>query len=226
MPRPLRPLADADDSTPVQSPRGPREATEERSPGRPLGSWLGLLAAGTLLFGACSGLASGCEAAMHTAAVAADGASKKTVVKHSRSAGRTRTEVSMPAEASTLATVGVLFRALYALACAAAVFLAGAALSKTARFNARALLAYAAAGLAALRLVLVGIDHAVVESAMELARAAARQSAGYSYNKAGVALNQIETVGTTAVVAAGAALVIFWIVTAVSFWEAPGRPQS
>ena len=108
---------------------------------------------------------------------------------------------------------------LLVLLCLAAIVFALAALNRAASFNPKPLLAYCAAGLGGLRLVIAGIDYTLVEQAMEIARNTMRKTAGYSYNSMGTALNQAEDFGTTAMMLLGLVLAIFWAITAVVFWD-------
>ena len=207
--------ADTERSLPARKKPAPT------SPGpAPLGGWLTLLAVGTLLVGSCSGLMTGGEAAMH-ASTLEGAASGKTSMSYSFSAGSKQANVPVDATATgRILRTGLIFRSIYVLACLAAAILAGFVLSKATGFNPRALLGYAAAALAALRLVLAGLDYAMVEASMEAARNQLRNMSGYSYNRVGTALNQAEDVGTSGLMALGVAVAVFWIATAVSYWGA------
>lgn len=197
-----------------------RLPAEERAPReRTLTNGLWFLAAGTIFLGSCSGLSSGCESLALFA--------PKEEGRMLDVSKRGHIDVKIAAEAleGPLTTGSRVVRLVYAFLCAGAVFLAGATLAKTTAFNPWAGLSRLAAGMAALRLLMAGLDYLGLEKAMELVREAARKSPGYSYAKTGELLNAAEGMGTTLTVLVALALGTFWAITAVGFWEIPARAE-
>jgi hypothetical protein len=195
--------AEEDESTQV-TPRKQAAGASE-----PLRGFAWFLAAATILVASGSGLLTAFEAIGH-------GSGHEYT--QSIETGRSKMSYVVPTEGNPVATVGVAFRLLFVLGCIAAVAFAASAFGKQGGFDARAALAYAAAGLATLRLFVAGIDYILVEQAVELARNDARKSAGYSYMDSAAGLSAAEDFGTSAMLIVGMAVVIYWAITAVVFW--------
>ena len=211
-PRRIESEEDDDETTEVRPQR--RATPRPTQAAEPLKGFAWFLAVATLLVGSCGGLASGFEAIGH--------GSGKEFTQAIKS-GQSSISYVVPTQDNTAATVGVAFRLLFALGCFAAAVFAGMAFGSS---GLRAALAYTAAGLAAMRLVIAGIDWILVEQAVELARAADRKSAGYSYADTAAGMSAAEDFGTSAMLIIGMAVVIYWAITSVVFWPTKASQES
>lgn len=210
---------DLDESSPPAPTSSRRGAASRRArPAPALSGGLSLLAGVMLLVGACSGLATGGEAAMHASALGSGG--RGASMSYSFSAGSKTAKIPVQAQGMTgLLQTGIVARVFYVLACLAAAVFAGLLLAKHQGLDARRLLAWSAGALAGLRIVLGGLDYVLIERSMAVARQQMQRTTGYSYAKMGAALSQAEDMGTTGMLVLAVGVAIFWIVGAVAFWE-------
>jgi uncharacterized membrane protein len=170
-----------------------------------------------LLVGSCSGLVAGNEL---LGSMRADGG---TAIRTERPGGGQKKVIASVETPAGL--VDPIVRGLYLIAALCGVAFAGAVLAKAKSFDARALLAWSAVGLAVLRLVLVVFDYMKLDAAMDAVHEQAQKLSGYSYAKHGQALETAGSIGGSFVVIVGVGLVIFWAVTAVSFWGTGSAPS-